>query len=76
MLSMLIDLYSYNQPNFGRIRISQFEKFCLWNPESWALESGKQLKESEIPLAIWIQNPSSADKLMVEYSTWNPESVT
>ena len=25
-------------------------KFCSWNPESWALESGTQLKESGIPL--------------------------
>ena len=30
--------------------------FCLWNPESWALESGKQLKESGIPLMIVIWN--------------------
>ena len=40
--------------------------FCLWNPESWALESGIQLKESGIPLTIGIQNPSSTDK------DWNP----
>ena len=32
------------------------------NPESWALESGIQLKESGIPLTIGIQNLSSADK--------------
>ena len=31
-------------------------KFCLWNPKSWALESGIQLKGSGI------QNPSSTDK--------------
>ena len=31
-------------------------KFCLWNPESWALESGVQLKESGIQ-ADW--NPES-----------------
>ena len=35
--------------------------FCLWNRES-----GKQLKESGIPLTIGIQNPSSTDK------DWNP----
>ena len=40
--------------------------FCLWNPESWAPESGKQLKKSGIPLTIGIQNPSSTDK------DWNP----
>ena len=32
------------------------------NPESWALESRIQLKESGIPLTIGIQNPSSTDK--------------
>ena len=36
-------------------------KFDLWNPESWALESGIQLKESRIPLAIE-RNPNSTDK--------------
>ena len=40
--------------------------FCLWNPESWVLESGIQLKGSGIPLTIAIQNPSSNDKY------WNP----
>ena len=40
--------------------------FCLWNPESWAFESGIQLKESGIPLTIGIQNLSSTDK------DWNP----
>ena len=37
-------------------------KFCLWSPESWALESAKQLKESGIPLTIAIRNPSSTNK--------------
>ena len=41
-------------------------KFCKWNPEPWALESGIQLKQSGIPLTIGIQNPSSTDK------DWNP----
>ena len=36
--------------------------FCLWNPESWALESGIQLKEIGIPLTIRIWNKSSTDK--------------
>ena len=27
--------------------------FCLWNPESWALESGIQLKESEFLGSTW-----------------------
>ena len=37
---------------------------------SWTLESGKQLKESGIPLRIVIRNPSSTDK------DWDPESKT
>ena len=36
--------------------------FCLWNPESWGLESGIQLKESGILLKIGFQNPSFIDK--------------
>ena len=31
--------------------------FCVWNLESWALESRIQLKESEILLRIGIRNP-------------------
>ena len=44
------------------ILISDQGNFCLWNLESWALESGMQLKESGIPLTIAIRNPSSTDK--------------
>ena len=43
-----------------RVRDSSFrnqQNFCLWNPGSWALESGIQLKESGIPLRIGIQIP-------------------
>ena len=36
------------------------------NPESWVLESRIQFKESEIPLTIGIQSPTSTDK------DWNP----
>ena len=43
-----------------------WKNFCLWNPEPWALESGIQLKESEILQRNGIQNPSSTDK------DWNP----
>ena len=56
--------------------------FCLWNPESWALESGIQLKESRILLKIRIQNSSSTDTDLnpvpgnPESSSWNPESKT
>ena len=51
------------------IHIRNTGKFCLWNPESHALESGIQLGESGIPLTIAIQNPSSTDK------EWDPEST-
>ena len=39
------------------IRIPESVKFFLWNPESWALESRMQLKESGMLLRIKIQNP-------------------
>ena len=51
----------------------------LWNPESWASESGKQLKESGIPLTIGIRNPSFTDnesdprrgiQTAIDYLTW------
>ena len=42
--------------------IRNLGKICLWNPESWVLESGVQLKESGLPLAIGIENPSSTDE--------------
>ena len=51
------------------------KSFCLWIPESWAMEFGIPLKESGIPLTIDIQNPSSPDKDL-ENGTWNPESKT
>ena len=40
--------------------------FCSYNPESWALESIIQLKESGIPIKVAIQNQRSTDKY------WNP----
>ena len=55
-------------------------KICLWNPESWVLESGIQLKESGIPQIFWIRNPISIDKRLessnwkLESTVWNPES--
>ena len=50
---------SYTAPCNG---IRNLGTICMWNPESWALESGVQLKESGLPLAIGIENPSSTDK--------------
>ena len=51
-------------------RILESGKFHLWNPKSWALESGIYLKESGIPQTIGIQNPSSTDK------NWNLKQVS
>ena len=42
-------------------------KFCLWNPESWVLESGIKIKESGIPITIGIQNSSFFTE-----KYWNP----
>ena len=39
------------------------ENFCLWNPESWALESAIQLEESGIPLNDW--NPQRLESSTV-----------
>ena len=48
--------------------------FCLWDPDSCALESPIQLKESGTPLTTGIQNSSSLTKNL-ESITWNPEST-
>ena len=48
----------FYSPNVKYNRIPKnVDNFSLWNPESWALESGIQLKESGIPLMIGIQVP-------------------
>ena len=39
-----------------------WRNFCLWNLESWALESGIQLKESGILLRIGIQSKVPLEK--------------
>ena len=44
---------------FGKSGYLNPGKFCLWNPESWSLESG-------IPETTGMQNPSSSDQ------DWNP----
>ena len=48
------------------IGIPESGKIMLENPQSWALESGIQLNESEIPRTIGIQIPSSTDR------DWSP----
>ena len=46
--------------------IRDIEYILLVDPESWALKSGIQIKESGLSLTIGIQNPNSTDK------DWNP----
>ena len=53
-------------PHVSECAFWNLRKLCLWNPESWALESRIQLKESGIPPMIGIQNPNFTDK------DWNP----
>ena len=65
--------YGMWTPEFGKllpVESEIWEKFCLWNPESWALKSKTQLKESGIPQTIGIQNQFSPDK------DWDPIPVT
>ena len=51
-------------PEYGKFLLNKQtglpRKSCLWNPDTWALESRMQLMESGI------KNPSSTDK------NWNP----
>ena len=49
-----------------RIPVSRKFNFCLWNPQSLALESRIQLKKSGIPQKIGIQDQIST------YKDWNP----
>ena len=52
-------------------------KFLLWNPESWDLEYGLQLKESKIPLKIGLESGIQVQqKMKLEFSIWihNPRS--
>ena len=41
--------------------------FCSWNPESWVLKSGIQLKESGISLTIGIQSPVLLTNTRIRY---------
>ena len=51
---------------FISTQVRESGKFLPWIPESGALESGIQLKESGTLITIGIQNTSSTDKY------WNP----
>ena len=66
-------LSANRSPHVRESRFRNLGNFRTWNPESWALEPGKQLKESGIPQAIGILNPSSTEKDL-ESGNWNPES--
>ena len=54
-------------PESGTFRLWNPEsgKFCLCDPDSWALESGIQLKESGIPLTM-------ESRIQVTLKEWNP----
>ena len=52
---------------WGRLRNPGI--FLLWNAESWALESGLQLKESGNPLTIGIRNPCSTERKLALFRT-------
>ena len=49
-------------PHAKNSRFQNLCKFCLWNPESWALESRIQFKELGILTRNRIQNPPSTEK--------------
>ena len=53
---------------------SEIQDIFAWNPKSWVLESGKQLKESGMPLMMGIRNLSFNDKSQESW-TWNSEST-
>ena len=58
-------IYQAGPSSVVRDKVSGFQNlgnFCSWDPVSWALESGIQLKESGMPLKTAIRNPSSTDK--------------
>ena len=60
------------QGNLGNFacRIRNARNFCLWNPGSWALESGMQLKEFGLQ-----RMPSSSSAWNPESPAWNPELI-
>ena len=66
----------------GRLESGIQKTFCWYNPESWALESRIQLKESIIlpAIGIWIQVPLTRNPesrvFNSESTTWNPQSKT
>ena len=58
-------------------RIQKPEKFCMWNPESWAWNPEYNSRTVEVLLKIGIRNPSSSDKdWNPEYTAWDSESKT
>ena len=75
-----VDVFDvHDRQSFKRhhVRKSGFQnpesgKICLCNPESWALESTNQLKESQYRLGSGIQVPRSKNP---ESRTWNPTSM-
>ena len=74
--------YGFRNPRLFACEIRYPRNFCLQNQESWALESGIQLKESGIHRRLvsgiqvsWTKNPESSTGSQ-ESTAWNPESKT
>ena len=59
--------FRFRRPTFQDSGFRNSGNFGVWNPQSWVLESGIQLKESRIPLTIGIQNPGSTEIQYLEY---------
>ena len=66
--------FRFRRPTFQESGFQNSGNFGVWNPESWVLESGIQLKESRIPLTIGIQNPGSTEIQYLEYAVIGVES--
>ena len=68
MLKVSTDLPDWcNSPQVREFGFGYPGNFCMWNRESWTLES-------RMPLTIGIRNPSFIEKDL-ESSNWNPEST-
>ena len=80
------DIYSQNlakqfspcpvqSPRNFSFRIRNPGKFCSWNPEFWALESGKQLKESGIHERLESRIQAPLTKTRIQYLASGIHSV-
>ena len=73
-ISLLQMEFGFRNRGYSCLWNPESSNFSLWNPEFWALESGIRLKESTIPLEIWIWIQVHLTKKL-ESSIWNLEST-